>query len=286
MAADLVIAENLLVSKKDLVLPDTLEGLYAYLRTVQTQLETVNTITYWQAGAVLAKMKASFEIEKPAEAASRETGIKERLLRYCRQVFEAFEIGDLRAVCSKGMQWSTVRELASDNAEPFREMLLQRFLEDRYTDLEVRDIALKLRAGTPMSVLIGEDGELVEGTGEGSGSGEPGEPGELKQHLDKARKKVAKLSRDCAAESKAFNERLTTDFADALFTSDGSDDQDVIEALSALETVLHGTISESISLANAVHVMCGKSDYPFDGIDTMLNEIRTRFAVGAAPVEN
>ena len=270
-------ADNAIVSKEEWTkqLPDTAEGCYALIRSQACQLEMVNALTYWRMGGVAQHMEADLNIEDAIVALARETGSSDRMLRYCRVTYTAFEHEDLQILCSKGMQWSTIRELAADVIDPFRDKLVKLFLEDRITDLEVRAFVAKIKGGTPLSALIDDAGDSVP---QGEGDGDEDKPGDLNKRFEKLRKSMLKHGKAFTADAAEFAEKLTGELSDVLFNKDGSDDEAIIEELADTETDLHKVVVESVNLLDKTHIMATRSDYPFQVLEGMLETIRARYS--------
>jgi hypothetical protein len=280
----IIVGDSLpVLSKAEAALPETLEGCYTLLRTQMSALERVNSVAYWYSGQILAHMKTQFDIDDPVAAAARETGLSERMLRYCAPVYTAFDCPQLKALCSKGMQWSTLRELAASSLDDFRERLIELFMEDRITDLEVRDFVAKLRNGVPLSVLMDEEGHpVIESGSDGTGE-EDTRP--IEKQFETARKKAVKRAKDFAADSEEFRTGLTGLLSDAVIDKDGHDKPAVVEKLLETEETLHKALMEAVELIRTVHLMCAKADYPFEILDARLEDIRNQFVNGPETTE-
>jgi len=270
------------ISKENLQLPDTVEGCYAFVRTCNTQLEMINALTYWRYGSVAVHMETNLGVEHAIDALARETGSSDRMLRYCKATYDAFDYEPLRTLCRKGMQWSTVRELAADSVSNLREKLVELFMEDRITDLEVRNAVMKLKAGLPENALLNEGGTgLNEDAGGGGGDDDdPSDAGRTKQ-FESLRGKLMTHTKEFVKRAAEFNEKIRGELSDVVIGKDAGDKPEIVAELGETEAELQKVLAEAVDLIRSTHALSRLSDYPFETLEHTLEDIRTRFEVSA-----
>jgi hypothetical protein len=220
---------SLVLNNGSVALPDSPEACYAYVRTQTCNLEMINSLGYWKMGEVTNYLGTEHKVEHPIQAMARETGAGDRMLRYCDATFRAFKQEDLQVLCRKGMKWSTVRELASEIMEPNRDQLVKLFLDDRITDLEVRNYVAKVKGGVPLSTMIDSSGARVDDDGSAPSTTRDGSA--LNKQFEKAKKSLLKHAQAFCADAEIFNTGLKGELSDVLFRVDGTDDPAVVEDL-------------------------------------------------------
>lgn len=258
--------------------PATLEDCYAFFRSNDIALDTVNSLVYWRRGEVLKAMQDQFEIPKPVEAVAREVGLCARQLNYCKDVFEAFEYDQVSTLCRKGLKWSTLRILASTSVEPFRERLLQLFMEDKATDLEIRTYAERLRGDKNLSLEEDPEGEPVIVDGTPADGADPRQD-DIDRKFSSSLKKVDKKVHELCEDIQKFRSDLSGDLSDALLDDQGNNKEGAVSSLSEANDQLLSLIMESVELVTAAHILCCGDSYLFEMLDSRLAEIRARFEV-------
>ena len=272
------------VRKQDLVFPETLEECYEYVKTNCTRLELVNSLSYWRVGSIVSHMFDTFSVKEPVQAMSRETGLTDRHVRYCRAVYDAFDGDEVQRLCDKGMEWSTIRELASEKVAPFRENLVELFLTDRATDLEIRNYALQLRGGAPLDSVLNADGTPVPPKVSDPGGDDT--PERTKQFRT-LRSRLLKHAKDVYDGAADFSAKLCSELSDVIFGPDGTEDPEIAEALQESEAEMQKVIVEAVHLVRTTHLMLAKGDYPFTALDSMLANMHSEFMDDeVAPVED
>ena len=259
--------------------PATLEDCYAFFRDNDIALDTVNSLVYWRRGEVLRAMQDQFEIPEPVAAVAREVGLCARQLNYCKDVFEAFEYDQVSTLCRKGLKWSTLRVLASTAVEPFRELLIQKFMSDKATDLEIRTYAERLRGDKNLSLEEDPEGDPII-VGENTGA-EDTRQDDVDRRFSTSLKKVDKKVRELCEEVQKFRADLSGDLSDALLDDKGNNKDDAVASLAETNDELLSLVMESVELITSAHILCCGDVYLFEALDARLAEIRARFEIGS-----
>ena len=254
----------------------TFEDCYEYIRTLGITEQYSRAYYNWHIGAAVHRV-GELGADKPEAVTASKTGYKERHLRYCRSVAGTFTLDEVqRLVQGGGMQWATLRELASGVLVDVRPDLCAKFLNGELTDIEVRDQAKQCRHRLLEEAAMGDssDDDDDADTYDGSESGvdDPDIRNALKSLKALVGAAVSALSKDktiCAE----FLDTLKKELVDVLV--EGTEVNPVM--LSELEQVEKSFIESavaSLSACWACRIISNKMSYPFDSVETILREAK------------
>lgn len=141
------------------------------VRKLGAQARTDPVLRYWEVGRQLAEQYPDHR-HGGLKRLAGPTGLSERQLQYCREVFRAFpDRENLRSLVAKGLGWSSVRELAGVADPDVLKAYVARFESGLLSNTALRSAVLRDRSdGQPMPMvrtlkrlvgrLRGELGEL------------------------------------------------------------------------------------------------------------------------------